>query len=219
MIDGKHVDAAARSRRGQTADVNRSQQCPAFRLGQLLERFVLHGRSLQHDRAVRAATRRQGPRSLARMPAPLRGPVSLRTLGDPGPWAILVVMAARWVVGIDGSDARSMRCDGRVGHGRRIATCEITALGAFHVPAMMAVFTAKRGFGVDELGLAATAGHDVDVAIEAATLGQRRRRRRAATGDRGAGPARVGRCLRRCRPARDRSYRAPASFVIICWAR
>lgn len=30
----------------------------------------------------------------------------------------------------------------------------------------MAVFSAKRGFGVDELGLAATAGHDVDVAIE-----------------------------------------------------
>jgi nucleotide-binding universal stress UspA family protein len=30
----------------------------------------------------------------------------------------------------------------------------------------MSVFTAKRGFGVDELGLAATAGHDVDVAIE-----------------------------------------------------
>lgn len=42
----------------------------------------------------------------------------------------------------------------------------MTALGAFHVPAIMAVFSAKRGFGVDELGLAATAGHDVDVAIE-----------------------------------------------------
>lgn len=34
------------------------------------------------------------------------------------------------------------------------------------MPALMAVFAAKRGFGVDELGLAATAGHDVDVAIE-----------------------------------------------------
>jgi nucleotide-binding universal stress UspA family protein len=33
----------------------------------------------------------------------------------------------------------------------------------------MAVFTAKRGFGVDELGLAATAGHHVDVAIASAT--------------------------------------------------
>ena len=37
---------------------------------------------------------------------------------------------------------------------------------AFHVPAVMALFTAKRGFGVDELGLSATAGHELDVIIE-----------------------------------------------------
>lgn len=41
----------------------------------------------------------------------------------------------------------------------------MTAMTAFHVPAVMALMTAKRGFGVDELGLAATAGHDLDMAI------------------------------------------------------
>ena len=81
--------------------------------------------------------------------------------------AILDAMTARWIVGIDGSDAAvdALRW--------AVAQCvdrdaEITAIGAYHVPAIMAVFTAKRGFGVDELGLAATAAHDVDVAIEAA---------------------------------------------------
>ena len=91
-----------------------------------------------------------------------------------GPWAarrvpvILVAMGARWVVGIDGSDAAIDALRWAVAHsaGREV---EITALGAFHVSAMMALFTAKRGFGVDELGLAAVAGHDVDVAIESAT--------------------------------------------------
>jgi len=77
-------------------------------------------------------------------------------------------MGARWVVGIDGSDAAIDALRWAVAHsaGREV---EITALGAFHVSAMMALFTAKRGFGVDELGLAAVAGHDVDVAIESAT--------------------------------------------------
>ena len=76
-------------------------------------------------------------------------------------------MTARWIVGIDGSDAAVDVLRWAVGHGAD-RDAEITALGAFHVPAIMAVFTAKRGFGVDELGLAATAGHDVDVAIESA---------------------------------------------------
>mgnify|MGYP001598926470 FL=1 len=80
-------------------------------------------------------------------------------------WAILGVMTARWIVGIDGSDAALDALRWAVGHGAD-RDAEITALGAFHVPALMAAFTAKRGFGVDELGLAATAGHDVDVAIE-----------------------------------------------------
>lgn len=80
-------------------------------------------------------------------------------------------MTARWLVGIDGSDASVDALRWAVGQraGRDLA---ITALGAFHVPAIMAVFTAKRGFGVDELGLAATAGHDVDLALAAAGDGQ-----------------------------------------------
>jgi len=83
---------------------------------------------------------------------------------------ILVAMDARWVVGIDGSDAAVDALRWAVVHsaGREV---EITALGAFHVSAMMAVFTAKRGFGVDELGLAATAGHDVDAAIASVAEG------------------------------------------------
>jgi nucleotide-binding universal stress UspA family protein len=76
-------------------------------------------------------------------------------------------MTARWIVGIDGSDAAVDALRWAVGHGAQRGA-EITAIGAYHVPAIMAMFTAKRGFGVDELGLAATAGHDVDVAIEAA---------------------------------------------------
>lgn len=74
-------------------------------------------------------------------------------------------MAARWIVGIDGSDAANDALRWAVGHAEGRGG-EVTAVGAFHVPAIMAVFSAKRGFGVDELGLAATAGHDVDVAIE-----------------------------------------------------
>lgn len=74
-------------------------------------------------------------------------------------------MTGRWIVGIDGSDAAvdALRWAVAQGGGRDV---DISALGAFHVPTILAVFTSKRGFGVDELGLAATAGHDVDVAIE-----------------------------------------------------
>jgi nucleotide-binding universal stress UspA family protein len=74
-------------------------------------------------------------------------------------------MTARWLVGIDGSDASVEALRWAVGQ-RAGREAEITAVGAFHVPAIMAVFTAKRGLGVDELGLAATAGHEVDVAVE-----------------------------------------------------
>jgi len=80
---------------------------------------------------------------------------------------ILDAMTARWIVGIDGSDAAVDALRWAVGNGGG-RDVDITAVGAFHVPAIMAVFTAKRGFGVDELGMAATAGHDVDVAIESA---------------------------------------------------
>ncbi len=82
-------------------------------------------------------------------------------------------MTAPWIVGIDGSDAAVDALRWAVEHGAERGV-EITAVAAYHVPAIMTMFTAKRGFGVDELGLAATAGHDVDVAIEAA----------AGTGDR-----------------------------------
>ncbi len=75
-------------------------------------------------------------------------------------------MTAHWIVGIDGSEAAVAALRWTVGQGAH-RDVQITALGAYHVPAIMAMFTAKRGFGVDELGLAATAGHDVDVAIEA----------------------------------------------------
>lgn len=74
-------------------------------------------------------------------------------------------MTGRWIVGIDGSDAAvdALRWAVAQAGDRDV---DVSALGAFHVPTILAVLTAKRGFGVDELGLAATAGHDVDVAIE-----------------------------------------------------
>jgi nucleotide-binding universal stress UspA family protein len=75
-------------------------------------------------------------------------------------------MTAHWIVGIDGSEAAVAALRWTVGQGTH-RDVQITALGAYHVPAIMAMFTAKRGFGVDELGLAATVGHDVDLAIEA----------------------------------------------------
>lgn len=74
-------------------------------------------------------------------------------------------MTVRWIVGIDGSHAAVDALRWAVGHGADRGA-DVTAIGAFHVPALMAAFTAKRGFGVDEIGLAATTGHDVDVAIE-----------------------------------------------------
>ena len=77
-------------------------------------------------------------------------------------------MTAQWIVGIDGSEAAVAALRWTVGQGAH-RDVQVTALGAYHVPAIMAMFTAKRGFGVDELGLAATAGHDVDLAIEAVT--------------------------------------------------
>ena len=79
-------------------------------------------------------------------------------------------MTAHWIVGIDGSEAAIAALRWTVAQGAH-RDVQITALGAYHVPAIMAMFTAKRGFGVDELGLAATAGHDVDQAIEAVTGG------------------------------------------------
>jgi len=77
-------------------------------------------------------------------------------------------MSARWITGVDGSDAAVVALDWAA---RRAVerNADVTALGAFHVPAPMALMSAKRGFGVDELGLEATTGHDVDVAIATVT--------------------------------------------------
>lgn len=79
-------------------------------------------------------------------------------------------MTARWIAGVDGSDAAVLALEWAA---RRVDErgAELTAIGAYHVPAPMALMTAKRGFGVDELGLAATVGHELDVAI--ATVSER----------------------------------------------
>lgn len=74
-------------------------------------------------------------------------------------------MAPRWIVGIDGSETAvdALRWAARHAGTRR---AEITALGAFQVPPLLAVFSAKRGFGVDEVGIGATTAHEIDVALE-----------------------------------------------------
>lgn len=77
-------------------------------------------------------------------------------------------MTPRWIAGVDGSDAAVVA----LGWAARRALergAELTALGAYVVPAPLALLTAKRGFGVDELGLEATIGHDVDVAVAEVT--------------------------------------------------
>lgn len=77
-------------------------------------------------------------------------------------------MTGRWIVGIDGSDAAIVAMHWAARHAAEHGA-ELVAVSAFHVPAVMAAFTAKRGMGVDDIGLAATAAHDVDVAIEQAS--------------------------------------------------
>jgi nucleotide-binding universal stress UspA family protein len=74
-------------------------------------------------------------------------------------------MTSRWIVGIDGSETAvdALRWAARHAVGR---DAELTALGAFHVPAYLALFTAKRGFGVDEVGIGATTAHEIDEALE-----------------------------------------------------
>jgi len=88
-----------------------------------------------------------------------------------GPWpsvrraAILVAMTTRWIVGVDGSepsvDALRWAAEHAAPH-----DAVLEAVSVFHVPAVLAMMTAKRGLGVDELGLAATAGHELDLVIE-----------------------------------------------------
>ncbi len=73
----------------------------------------------------------------------------------------------RWIVGIDGSASSQTALTWAAAAARRRGDVEISALGVWHVPPAMALFTAKRGFGVDELGIEATAGHQVDEAIAA----------------------------------------------------
>jgi nucleotide-binding universal stress UspA family protein len=74
-------------------------------------------------------------------------------------------MNARWIVGVDGSD-EAVDALRWATHHAAPRHAEVTAVNAFHVPAIMSMMVAKRGFGVDELGLQATAGHDLDTAIE-----------------------------------------------------
>ena len=74
-------------------------------------------------------------------------------------------MTSRWIVGVDGSEPSVDALRWAAGHAASRGA-ELVAVSVFHVPAVMALFTAKRGLGVDELGLAATAGHELDVVIE-----------------------------------------------------
>jgi nucleotide-binding universal stress UspA family protein len=71
-------------------------------------------------------------------------------------------MTTQWIVGVDGTSVDALRW---AVHHAPPRGAEVTAIAVFHVPAVMALMTAKRGFGVDELGLSATAGHDLDLAI------------------------------------------------------
>ena len=78
--------------------------------------------------------------------------------------------AQRWIVGIDGSGPAVDALRWAVDQARQVAdsaACDVVveATAAFHVPAVMSLFAAKRGFGVDQIGLEATAGHDADEAI------------------------------------------------------
>lgn len=74
-------------------------------------------------------------------------------------------MTAQWIVGIDGSEAAVDALRWATRHaGARDA--QIDAVGVFHVPPLLSAFSAKRGFGVDEVGIGATAAHEIDVAIE-----------------------------------------------------
>lgn len=74
-------------------------------------------------------------------------------------------MTPRWIVGIDGSapSVDALRWAARHAASRG---AELTALGAFTVPAVMALYVAKRGMGVDEIGIRATTAHEIDVALD-----------------------------------------------------
>ena len=78
-----------------------------------------------------------------------------------------VVMTRRWIVGIDGSESSQTALAWAAAVAEERGDVALTALGVWHVPPPLAMFTAKRGFGVDELGLEATAGYEVDQAIAA----------------------------------------------------
>lgn len=78
----------------------------------------------------------------------------------------------RWIVGIDGSATAVDALRWAVREAGQVAATSggdvvVEATAVFHVPTVMSLFAAKRGFGVDQLGIEATAGHDVDEAIEA----------------------------------------------------
>jgi nucleotide-binding universal stress UspA family protein len=74
-------------------------------------------------------------------------------------------MTQQWIVGVDGSPASVDALRWAVTHAPS-HDAALTAMSVFHVPTVLALFTAKRGLGVDELGLAATAAHELDVVID-----------------------------------------------------
>jgi nucleotide-binding universal stress UspA family protein len=71
----------------------------------------------------------------------------------------------QWIVGIDASDDARAALRWAAMHAPGRAD-EVVALTTYHVPVALSLMMAKRAFDVDRLGIEATAGHDVDVALE-----------------------------------------------------
>ena len=166
MIDRKDVDSAVSGGEGDSADTDFTQKGPAIRFSQDLHRLfaslvtaqidighdapISPTTSITHEERSEGSLRRSGPSTL----------VSGQDGGDTRG------MTSRWIVGIDGSDsaANALRWAARHSKSRDV---QLVVLRAFHVPAGLALLTAKRGFGVDQMGLSATAAHEVDEAIAA----------------------------------------------------
>lgn len=76
-------------------------------------------------------------------------------------------MDARWIVGVDGSESADAALRWAVGAARAQGEPPtVVAVHAWHVPLALTALMTKRGVDVDRLGLAATASHVVDEAIE-----------------------------------------------------
>jgi len=88
------------------------------------------------------------------------------TLAGPATRAHDRAMAARWVVGVDGSDGALDALRWAVARAEH-TDADVCAIAAFHVPLSMSMLAAKRGFDVDRLGMEAEARHLLDEAIAA----------------------------------------------------